>query len=69
MSAMPGPILPSRLDVWKLAHRLEAMARHAKELADKRSDADLTVVLAKLDAMRALLGPSSSASGDESGAS
>lgn len=69
MSAMPGPILPSRLDVWKLAHRIEAMARHAKELADKRSDADLTVALGKFDAMRALLGPSPSASGDESGVS
>lgn len=69
MSAMPGPILPSRLDVWKLAHRIEAMARHAKELADKRSDADLTAALVKFDAMRALLGPSPSVSGDESGAS
>ena len=69
MSAMPGPILPSRLDVWRLAHRIEAMARHAKELADKRSDADLTVALAKIDAMRALLGPTPSVSGDESGVS
>lgn len=56
MSAMPGPILPSRLDVWKLAHRLEAMARHAKELADTQSGADLQCAVQKLNAMRALLG-------------
>lgn len=56
MSAMPGPMLPSRLSVWKLAHRIEALARHAKELADAETGADLQLALARLDAMRALLG-------------
>jgi len=56
VSAMPGPMLPSRLSVWKLAHRIEALARHAKELADAEAGADLQLALAKLDAMRALLG-------------
>jgi len=49
-------MLPSRLSVWKLAHRIEALARHAKELADAEAGADLQLALAKLDAMRALLG-------------
>ena len=56
MSAMPGPILPSRLSIWKLAHRIEALARHAKELAEVDSGADLRLALARVDAMRALLG-------------
>ncbi len=53
---MPGPVLPSRLELWKIAHRIEAMARHAKEMADASSQVELTAVLSKFDAMRALLG-------------
>lgn len=56
MSAMPGPVLPSRLSVWKLAHRIEARARHAKELSADGPCADLQLALGEIDAMRALLG-------------
>ncbi|WP_306089224.1 hypothetical protein [Qipengyuania flava] len=56
MSALPGPVLPSRLEVWKQAHRIEAMARHAKELASEGSGADLQAALQKIEGMRAVLG-------------
>lgn len=56
MSEMPGPVLPSRLDVWKLAYRIEGLARHAKELTSNDRRGDLQLALKQMDAMRALLG-------------
>ena len=55
MSALPGPVLPSRFNVWKLAHRIEGLARHAKELSADGPCADLQLALQRVDAMRALL--------------
>lgn len=55
MSALPGPVLPSRLDVWKLAHRIEGLARHAKELSADGPSADLQLALQRVESMRALL--------------
>lgn len=56
VSEMPGPLLPSRIDVWKLAFRIEGLARHAKELAADGPHADLHLALKEIETMRALLG-------------
>lgn len=57
-SELPGPVLPSRAEVWCKAHRIEALARHAKELSADGPHADLHLALQQIDAMRAELGVS-----------